>query len=325
MKLEQTSPQGYSLDKRLVRRSFERAAPTYDSAAFLQQEIGDRLMRRLELVRLQPDTTLDVGAGTGYVAAALQRRYPESRIVVADIAVAMLQHARQRVFANGDRPYWGPFGGVIGRLGAWRSKQPARFSFIAADAESLPVADASVDLLVSNLMLQWCPDLDRALVEFRRVLAPGGLLMFTTFGPDTLKELRAAWRQVDQGVHVNAFLDLHDIGDAVMRAGFGEPVMDAERLTVTYPEVLALMKDLKAIGAHNVSAGRSRHLTGRDRLRRLGDAYESARVDGVLPATYEVVYGHAWAPQGARRRPGRDDSGETRVALPAKGSRASTR
>lgn len=316
------SSDAFALDKRLVRRSFERAAPTYDSAAFLQREVGDRLVGRLDLVRLRPAVVLDVGAGTGHVGAALGRRYPDSHILIADIAVAMLQHARQRLFAGGERPLGGPLALLLGRLGGRRARRPGGVSFVAADAEALPVADGSVDLLVSNLMLQWCPDLDRALGEFRRVLRPGGLLMFTTFGPDTLAELRAAWGEVDQQVHVNAFLDMHDIGDALLRAGLGEPVMDAERLTVTYPEVLPLMKDLKAIGAHNVSAGRSRRLTGRERLRRVCAAYEQRRVDGVLPATYEVVYGHAWAPSAADRRPRGDDDAEVRVALPVKGSRA---
>jgi malonyl-CoA O-methyltransferase len=306
-----------TIDKRLVRRSFERAAASYDSAAFLQQEIGDRLVERLDLVRLQPGTILDVGAGTGYVAHALQQRYQDSQVVVSDIAAAMLQQARRRVLG-------GSLGvglvARVGRLTAGLFGAAAPFSFVAADAEALPLADASVDLLVSNLALQWCPDLDAAFAEFRRVLRSEGLLMFTTFGPDTLKELRAAWAQLDQRSHVNAFIDMHDIGDALMRAGLSEPVMDVEIMTVTYPGVLPLMKDLKAIGAHNVNAGRPRGMTGRRQLQQLEQAYEPWRRDGALPATYEVVYGHAWAPLLGGRRDEHAEPGIARVAFPVKGS-----
>jgi malonyl-CoA O-methyltransferase len=299
----------FAIDKRQVRRSFERAADSYDAAAFLQQEIGDRLVERLDLVRLEPQQIVDVGAGTGHVSAALGERYPDSRLLVTDIAEGMLQCSRRRL-----QP--GVSSGLAGLAGLLKrtltARRGSRFAYVSADAEQLPLADASTDLLVSNLMLQWCPDLDRALAEFRRVLTPGGLLMFTTFGPDTLKELRAAWAEVDGLTHVNAFIDMHDIGDAVMRAGLGEPVMDAERMTVTYPELLPLMRDLKDIGAHHVSAGRRHGMTGRQRLSRVAAAYEQWRSDGVLPASYEVIYGHAWAPLAGKPV---SRGGEQRVQL----------
>ena len=293
----------FALDKLLVRRSFDRAAATYDRAAFLQQEIAGRLVERLDAVKLEPATIIDIGAGTGYLAALVQKRYAGSRVVVADLSSAMLQAARARLLAGGN-----PLDRILARV-------RSRFSFVVGDAESLPIADHCAELLVSNLMLQWCPDLDRALAEFRRVLAPGGLLMFTTFGPDTLKELRAAWTEVDGYTHVNAFMDMHDVGDAVIRAGFAAPVMDAETLTVTYPEVRELMRDLKAIGAHNVAAGRPRHLSGRQRMEGVRRAYEQWRRDGVLPASYEVVYGHAWADEPSARR--RSPQGDVRVPLGA--------
>ena len=309
MNPESAEKDRFSLDKRLVRRSFERAAGSYDGAAFLQQEIGDRLVERLDLVRLQPGTVLDVGAGTGHVAAALLARYPDSRVLIADIAVNMLLHCRRRL-----RPKPGMVAGLR-KLFKTAAARPGAPAYVAADAEQLPFADASADLIVSNLMLQWCPDLDRALAEFRRVLAPGGLLMFTTFGPDTLKELRAAWAEVDAANHVNAFIDMHDVGDALMRAGFSEPVMDAELLTVTYPQLLPLMKDLKSIGAHNVSDGRQRGMTGRQRLDRVAAAYEKWRVDDVLPATYEVIYGHAWAAEASSANKDKGSDGGVRVQL----------
>jgi malonyl-CoA O-methyltransferase len=157
--------------------------------------------------------------------------------------------------------------------------------------------------------------------ECARVLRPGGLLTFTSFGPDTLKELRAAWASADDFTHVNRFIDMHDLGDALLRAGLAEPVMDVERYTLTYTDVRALMRDLKAIGAHNVNAGRPRGLTGRRALERMTAAYERERRDGCLPATYEVVYGQAWAPVGAPR--GSAPSGETRIPIGRIGRRGS--
>jgi malonyl-CoA O-methyltransferase len=175
-----------------------------------------------------------------------------------------------------------------------------RFERVCADVRQLPFSDASVDIAVSNLMLQWCDDLDAAFREVRRVLKPDGLFAFTTFGPDTLRELRAAWAAVDGYSHVNTFIDMHDIGDALVRAGLTEPVLDVERVTLTYKDVLSLMRDLKVIGAHNVTAGRPRGLTGRGALRRVEAAYEPARRSGLIPATYEVVYAAAWGSAGKR-------------------------
>ena len=282
----------YRLDKQQARRAFERAAATYDEAAALQSEVGGRMLERLDLVRLQPARVLDLGAGTGEFSKALLQRYRKASIVSLDIALGMLRHTQNR--------------------GGWLRKPAC----VCADGERLPFADDSFELVFSNLMLQWCVDLELVFTELRRVLAPGGLLMFTTFGPDTLRELRASWEAVDGYTHVNAFIDMHDVGDALVRTHWAEPVMDAERITVTYRELRTLMQDLKHIGAHNVTAGRPRGLTGRHRLQQVELAYETFRADGVLPASYEVVYGHAWSPVRAAvevpvthlrsRRPGKD-------------------
>ncbi|MGI9321162.1 MAG: malonyl-ACP O-methyltransferase BioC [Thiogranum sp.] len=258
-------------DKMQARRSFESAAAAYDQAAALQQEVGQRLTQRLDLVKMQPDRILDLGSGTGHCIPDLFARYKKAQVVALDIALPMLEHARKR--------------------GRWLRRPRC----ICADAERLPFADSSFDLVFSNLMLQWCVELDAVFAELQRVLRPGGLLLFTSFGPDTLSELRGSWQQVDGYSHVNAFPDMHDVGDALVRARFADPVMDVERITVTYPDVWKLMRELKQIGAHNVTAGRPRGLTGKARMQRLVGAYEQYRSQGVLPASYEIVNGHAWS------------------------------
>ena len=160
--------------------------------------------------------------------------------------------------------------------------------------EMLPVAGSAVDLVFSSLMLQWCNDLDAAFAEAARVLRPGGLFIFATLGPDTLRELRASWAGADNKVHVNAFMDMHDVGDSLIRAGLADPVLDVERLTLTYDDGYRLMRELKYLGAHNVNVGRRKTLTGKRRMLDMLAAYEQFRQEGRLPATYEVVYGHAW-------------------------------
>jgi malonyl-CoA O-methyltransferase len=264
---------GGTIDKRAARRSFERAAAAYDEAAVLQREIADRLLERLEYVRLDPRTILDLGAGTGYAITALQRRFRKAQIIALDFSLAMLERARSR--------------------GTWLHRPRC----LCADAEALPLADATLDLVFSNATLQWCNDLARTFQELLRVLRPGALLMFTTFGPDTLKELRDAWAAADGYSHVSPFLDMHDIGDALMHARFADPVMETERLTVTYEGLGDLMRDLRVLGAQNATLGRPRGLTGRRRFASVKAAYEANRRQGRLPASYEVVYGHAWAPQ----------------------------
>ncbi len=281
---------GFHLDKRTLRRSFERVAEKYDAAAVLQREVERRMFERLDLIRIAPACILDVGAGTGTASAALTRRYRGVRIIALDIAHAMLQQARRRA------PWFGKMRCVCG------------------DMERLPLADASVDMIFSNLALQWSNDPDTVFAEFRRVLRPGGVLLFSTFGPDTLKELRASWAAVDGHTHVSAFVDMHDLGDALLRARLADPVMDVERITMTYADAFKLMRDLKDIGAHNATAGRAHGLTGKRRLQAMVEAYETFRRDGVLPATYEVVYGHAWVPL-QQAAPVQAPSGEARVPL----------
>lgn len=263
------------LDKKQIRASFDRAAATYDEVAVLHRRVGDEMIDRLQVIRLEPGRILDVGCGTGYGAAALAKRYRGAQIVALDLAHGML------------------------RLAARRRDGCDRIRLIEGDAEILPLADASVDMVFSNLTVQWCHP-EAVFREFARVLRPGGLLMFTAFGTDTLVELRRAWGEVDEGVHVHEFMDMHDLGDTLVQARFDTPVLDVERYTLTYRDVGGVVRDLKLLGARNAAWNRHSGLTGKRRFARFRAAYEALRSsEGLIPATYEVVYGHAWAPQEA--------------------------
>ena len=268
----------FRLDTRRVRRAFDRVAAGYETRAVLQRTVEAHCLARLDLVRLTPRSILDLGCGPGVAGRALLKRYRGAQLTGVDFAPAMLRVARGRR--------------------RWFSAQ----RFVCADAQALPLAADSVDLAFSNLTVQWCNDPAAVLAEVWRVLRPGGLFMFTSLGPDTLKELRAAWRAADRHTHVSAFIDMHDLGDALGRCGFEQPVLDVERFCLTYPDVRALAADLKAIGAHDATAGRRRALTSPAAWAAMEAAYEPFRSDGRLPATYEVVYAHAWKPLAPRRR-----------------------
>ena len=286
-----------AVDKRRVRRAFERAAAGYDAAAVMQNEVCRRMLARLEYIRVDPATILDAGSGTGNAIAGLLVRYPGARVVALDLALAMARRAR----ARRPRPTLSTVDGlVLSIVEGWRAllgDGGKRLAAVCGDVEQLPLAPASAGMIWSNLTLQWCNEPRRAFAEMHRVLAPGGLLMFSTFGPDTLKELRAAFGSVDRHTHVHRFIDMHDLGDALVACGFADPVMDMEMLTLTYAGLRELMRDLKAIGAHNATLGRPATLTGKSLLAKVAQNYEAARRDGRLPATFEVIYGHAWKPQ----------------------------
>lgn len=276
----------YHIDKGRVRASFNRAANTYDAAAVLQKRVREEMLSRLDLVNIKPKAILDGGCGTGHGSFALQKRFSNANIVSLDLAFNMLQQTKLQ------RPW----------LQKCLQKMLHHQHLLCADIENLPIASNSMGLVWSNLAIQWCNDLDGAFSELARVLQPEGLLMFSTFGPDTLKELRAA--TTNGHTHVSRFIDMHDIGDALIRAGFNTPVLDVEHYTLTYDDVKSVMTDLKSIGAHNATAGRARGLQGRGFLQNLVQNYEQFRVAGKLPATFEVVYGHAWK---AEAKPQLDD------------------
>ena len=288
----------FRLDRTAVRGAFDRASAGYEAAAVLQARVRAELIERLSLVRLAPKVVLDLGAGTGQGAGELKRVHRRATVVALDLAAGMLREARRhsRIFR--------------------------RFERVCGDAFALPLKDGSIDLVFSNLMLQWCDDLDAVLAEVHRVLRRDGYFAFSTFGPDTLRELRTAWAQVDGSTHVNRFLDMHDVGDALTRSGFTEPVLDVERVELTYPGVRELVRDLKAIGAHNVTSARPRGLTGRGRWSALTTAYESLRRGGRLPATFEVVYGAAWG--GAGKSAAALVRGEARISPDSIGHRVRT-
>ncbi|MBS0211887.1 MAG: malonyl-ACP O-methyltransferase BioC [Proteobacteria bacterium] len=270
-----TSREG-SIDAPRLRRAFGRAAAGYDAVAALQREVESRLLEQLDTVgERQPECILDLGAGPGRAAQAMHARWPKAQVLALDFALPMLRQIPRK-------PWWRP--------GA------QRVHAVCADVGALPLADACADLLFSSLCLQWVLDLPRALLGFRRVLRADGLLLLTTLGPDTLHELREAFAAADAGDPVTPFAQIQHIGDALQSAGFRDPVLYREHFTLTYPDVNALMRELRALGAHNARADRRRTLMGKARMRRVIDAYEALRRDGVLPSTWEVIYAQAFAP-----------------------------
>ncbi len=271
---EVPTEQAHLLDKRRVRRNFDCAASRYDQYAVLQQEISRRLVERFDYIRLSPQRILDVGCGTGDLSGRLMKRYPQAQVVGMDFSLQMARVFRRKI--------------------PWTRKLRKNVYTVCADAEQLVFAGQRFDLVVSSLTLQWCNHIDRVFAEVKRVLRPGGLFMFTTFGPDSLKELRSCWSKVDDATHVSAFYDMHDLGDALARSGFADPVMDVEHLVMTYPDLKKLVTDLRMIGATNATRGRRRGLTGKNKWRELQHCYEVYRRQGLLPASYEVVFGHAW-------------------------------
>lgn len=278
--LEQALP-----DKRAARRAFDRAVD-FDGACFIHDTARERLLERLDLVNLTPRTVVDLGCATGRGAAALAARYVDARVLAIDASAGMLRATR----AHG--------GGSVAAIGG--------------DAERLPLLSHSVDLLFANLLLPWCrPDL--VFAEAARVLAPNGVLLFATLGPDSLAEIRGAFAAADDRIHVHAAFDMHDLGDLAMKAGLAEPVLDVDRLTVTYAEPAALWRDLKAVAAGNVAGGRRRSLTGRSRWSRFEQTL-APRPNERFAVTVELIFGQAFGrgPVQTRRRAG----GTTEIAVP---------
>jgi malonyl-CoA O-methyltransferase len=263
------------LPKQAIADSFSKAADSYDEFAFLQQEIASRTFERLAYMRVDPKTILDVGCGTGACSRELRDTFKKAKVSGIDLAEGMIAKAKQS------------------------QKLFNKIDYQVADVDALPYQDNQFDLIFSNLAIQWVPDLKQTFIELNRVLKPGGLLIFSTLGPDTLIELKQSWQAIDSDVHVNDFIDMHIVGDQVFNASFENTVMDRDVITLTYKTMVGLMRDLKGIGAHNINSERQKGLLGKNKFNALKGEYEKQRnSDGVLPATYEVIYGHAWKRDG---------------------------
>lgn len=256
------------IDRRAARRRFERAAPGYAAAARLEAEIGARMLERLDYVKIAPRRILDAGSGPAREAKALAARYRGAQLVALDFSLEMLRVNR-------------------GKFRFFRSDRAKR---VCADFTRLPIAGAAVDLVWSNMALHWVGEPLDALKEFHRALGTEGLLMFSTLGPDTLKELRAAAGEA----RVHRFVDMHDLGDLLVAAGFSAPVVDMEMITLTYPDADALLRELRSSGQTSARADRPRGLAGRGFLERLRAGLAARSGGERVSATYEVIYGHAW-------------------------------
>lgn len=264
--------QNQNTTKDKIAHCFNQAANSYDNHAVLQQEIGDRCLERLEYIKINPQTILDLGAATGFLTQKIQQRYANASIVGIDLATALLSTAKQQTSSS--------------------------IAYLGADMEQLPFIKNSFDFIFSNLSLQWCQDPKVTFKEVFRLLKPNGLFLFTTVGPDTLYELKESWRTIDPHYHhANQFLDMHHVGDGLLKTKFQDPVIDKEYFTLTYSHPKTLLKDLKATGTHAVLESTRNTLSGKNKLQAMYKAYEQFKnEDGLYPATYEIIYGHAWKP-----------------------------
>jgi len=253
-----------------IQRRFDRAAAAFDEADFAHAATRDGLLARLEPLLLRPGTILDLGSATGATGQQLRKRFKRAHVVSLDLSHAMLGQAR--------------------RNKSWFT----RASFVQGDAHRLPFATASFDIVVANQVLPWAPDPQPVFEEVSRVLRKGGVFSFATLGPDSFREIARAWASVDGGVHVNRFPDMHDIGDGLVRAGLRDPVLDVDRLTISYENTDTLFADLTRAGARNTLSDRSRGLFGRDKFRALADALAETGTDGKILLDLELVYGHCW-------------------------------
>ena len=257
-------------DRTAARRFFERSADNYEQHAVLQREIGSRLLERVDFRRYEPAVVLDMGCATGTASLSLAGQFPDARVISLDWSSAMLAGIEP-----GD-------GGALG---------------VCADMHHLPLASASVDLVFSNLAISWGWDVPAIFRELRRIMRPGAMLVFTCFGPDTLIELSSAWRQLSKNPRVQNFPDMHDVGDELVRAGFREPVMDAERLVLEYPDLPSMLGELHATGISIIAGEELQDVIQGAKSEKVAEAYELYRNGGRYPANFEVIYGTAFAPE----------------------------
>ncbi len=266
------------INKKRAQAAFNKASVSYEEAAVLQKHVLGEMFLRLKLLKINPEIILDLGCGPGNAGPDLKATYRPRDLIYLDFAYDMLKKAEQK---NKDH-----------FLKSFSNKTSQQF--ICADMEAIPLSEGSVDMIWSNLSLQWCNHLDQVFTQIGKILKHNGLFIFSTFGPSTLHELRASLASFSQHSHVNQFIDMHDIGDALVGCGFSDPVLDVDLYTLTYSTFKEIMYDLKYIGARNALEGRAKGMTGKGFLYQLEKSYETYRADKKLPASYEVVYGHAW-------------------------------
>ena len=293
------SPHSGFVDRQQVGRRFARVAATYGEGDFFAREVDRRMQERLDFVKVEPKRILDLGCSRGGSFPGLTARYPDAELIGLDVAPAMLSAGRV------------PRAGWQRWLGIGKNAEPLR---LAADAANLPLKSRSTAIVWSNLLLHWLDDPIPALAEAHRVLEVGGLLMFSTLGPDTLKELRSAF--ADGYAHTQRFADMHDLGDMLVGCGFADPVMDMEVITLTYDDLDTMFAELRAAGSSCAMKARRHGMTGRQSWANGRAAYEALRRDGKLPATFEVIYGHAWKAEPKKTPDGR---AIVRFDLPRKG------
>lgn len=267
------------LRMRDIQRRFDRAAAGFSSADFVHSVTREGLLARLEPLLLQPGAILDLGSATGATGRLLRKRFRRAHVVSLDLSRAMLEVARQNK--------------------AWFS----RSSFVQGNAHQLPFTDGAFDLVISNQMLPWTPEPQPVFEEVSRVTKKGGLFAFATLGPDSLRQIERAWASIDNQRHVNRFPDMHDIGDGLVRAGLADPVLDVDRLSVSYDDTDKLFADLTRAGARNSLSDRAPGLLGRARFSALKNALAAARSDGKILLDLELVYGHCWG-AGRKNDPG---------------------
>ncbi len=262
-----------------VRRRFDRAAEEFEEFAFVHAVTRDGLLARLEPMVVEAKTVVDLGCATGSACKPLAKRFRRAHIIALDLSASMLQQVRLKQ--------------------SWFAK----YSLLHANAKAIPLADQSVDVVFANQLLPWIDDSATVFTEVARVLRENGLFVFACLGPDSLSELRRAWRNADAGVHVNRFPDMHDLGDAAVRAGLTDPVLDVDRLSVTYQDAGALFRDLTGCGARNSLANRNNALSGKSRFDTMAAALEQHRKDSTIELNLELIYGHCWG-AGPRVRDG---------------------
>jgi malonyl-CoA O-methyltransferase len=258
------------LNTKHIRRRFERAANSFDDADFVHAATRHGLLCRLAPLLVEVKTVVDLGSATGAASRSLGKRFKAAHVISIDLAHGMLGKARSKK--------------------SWLSKS----SFAQADARALPLPDESVDVVFSNLLLPCMGDPGPVFSEIARVLRKGGVFAFATLGPDSLQEISRAWRQVDSNVHVNRFPDMHDLGDGLVNAGLRDPVLDVDRLTVSYKSSDRLFADLTAVGARNSLEQRVKGLTGKQRFAKMVTALDNAAAGNNIALDLELVYGHCW-------------------------------